>query len=148
MVEMQASPDSDSPRSLSSSVARLRSSFPLFARFLTQQVVGPEARRLRLFSWPAVAAVLLLIQAVLAVTVPKSGTLTAYSVITFFLVLVLAAGIATLNGLHNREAIRLFWSFLATAFVAWSLNAWSTICLLYTSPSPRDLSTSRMPSSA
>ena len=25
---------------------------------------------------------------------------------------------------------------------------WSTICLLYTSPSPRDLSTSRMPSSA
>ena len=26
--------------------------------------------------------------------------------------------------------------------------AWDTICLLYTSPSPRDLSTSRMPSSA
>ena len=25
---------------------------------------------------------------------------------------------------------------------------WQTICLLYTSPSPRDLSTSRMPSSA
>ena len=25
---------------------------------------------------------------------------------------------------------------------------WSDICLLYTSPSPRDLSTSRMPSSA
>ena len=25
---------------------------------------------------------------------------------------------------------------------------WDTICLLYTSPSPRDLSTSRMPSSA
>ena len=27
-------------------------------------------------------------------------------------------------------------------------RAWGTICLLYTSPSPRDLSTSRMPSSA
>ena len=27
-------------------------------------------------------------------------------------------------------------------------NGWVTICLLYTSPSPRDLSTSRMPSSA
>ena len=25
---------------------------------------------------------------------------------------------------------------------------WHTVCLLYTSPSPRDLSTSRMPSSA
>ena len=27
-------------------------------------------------------------------------------------------------------------------------GTWYTICLLYTSPSPRDLSTSRMPSSA
>jgi len=27
-------------------------------------------------------------------------------------------------------------------------RAWANICLLYTSPSPRDLSTSRMPSSA
>ena len=29
-----------------------------------------------------------------------------------------------------------------------SLDAWIADCLLYTSPSPRDLSTSRMPSSA
>ena len=29
-----------------------------------------------------------------------------------------------------------------------SLMTMSTVCLLYTSPSPRDLSTSRMPSSA
>ena len=28
------------------------------------------------------------------------------------------------------------------------LKLWNNICLLYTSPSPRDLSTSRMPSSA
>ena len=37
-------------------------------------------------------------------------------------------------------------------FSAWikrtTVDAWSIICLLYTSPSPRDLSTSRMPSSA
>ena len=32
--------------------------------------------------------------------------------------------------------------------VAASLDGWLTTCLLYTSPSPRDLSTSRMPSSA
>ena len=30
----------------------------------------------------------------------------------------------------------------------WSAEAWGMDCLLYTSPSPRDLSTSRMPSSA
>ena len=29
-----------------------------------------------------------------------------------------------------------------------NLDPWQTTCLLYTSPSPRDLSTSRMPSSA
>ena len=29
-----------------------------------------------------------------------------------------------------------------------SVSVWASICLLYTSPSPRDLSTSRMPSSA
>ena len=33
-------------------------------------------------------------------------------------------------------------------YIAISANAESIICLLYTSPSPRDLSTSRMPSSA
>ena len=30
----------------------------------------------------------------------------------------------------------------------WAPNTWEWVCLLYTSPSPRDLSTSRMPSSA
>ena len=32
--------------------------------------------------------------------------------------------------------------------IAWTLEAALRACLLYTSPSPRDLSTSRMPSSA
>ena len=35
-----------------------------------------------------------------------------------------------------------------TAFIGPSGCGKSTLCLLYTSPSPRDLSTSRMPSSA
>ena len=36
--------------------------------------------------------------------------------------------------------------FLVCLLVVWGITSWS--CLLYTSPSPRDLSTSRMPSSA
>ena len=40
----------------------------------------------------------------------------------------------------------LFWAFLVGLIVALWFE--SVICLLYTSPSPRDLSTSRMPSSA
>ena len=37
---------------------------------------------------------------------------------------------------------------VAKAVAAWNLQAQVEACLLYTSPSPRDLSTSRMPSSA
>jgi PAS domain S-box-containing protein len=94
---------------------------------MMRQVVAPDARRFRFFSWPAVAVVLLLIQAALSVTIPKRGALTAYGLITYFLVLVLAAAIAALNAVHNRKAIRLFWSFLAMAFGVWSLNVWSWI---------------------
>ncbi len=40
--------------------------------------------------------------------------------------------------------------FLMFAIPAWAYYVWHSVstCLLYTSPSPRDLSTSRMPSSA
>ena len=85
----------------------------------------PTTRTLRLLWWPAVAVVLLLIHAALSVIVRQSGTLTAYTLITYFLVLVLAAGIATLNAVQSSEAIRLFWSFLAMAFGTWSLSTCS-----------------------
>ena len=45
-----------------------------------------------------------------------------------------------LSGLENQTAI-LISGFLKNI-------GWNVSCLLYTSPSPRDLSTSRMPSSA
>mgnify|MGYP003313058317 CR=1 FL=1 len=40
------------------------------------------------------------------------------------------------------------WPGLKFTFISGSYNSRSVACLLYTSPSPRDLSTSRMPSSA
>jgi PAS domain S-box-containing protein len=83
--------------------------------------------RLRLYSWPTVAVALLLIQAVLSVTIRQSVALTAYTLIIYFLVLVLAAGLATLNAVQSSEAIRLFWSFLAMAFGVWSLSACSWV---------------------
>ena len=43
---------------------------------------------------------------------------------------------------HGSEAQRMMWLPKMTT------GEWSGTCLLYTSPSPRDLSTSRMPSSA
>jgi PAS domain S-box-containing protein len=84
-------------------------------------------RRAHFSSWPAVAAVILPIQAALSVSVRKGGTLSKYGMIAYFLVIILAAGIATLNAVQNREAIRIFWSFLATALAVWSVSAWSWI---------------------
>jgi PAS domain S-box-containing protein len=85
----------------------------------------PATRSVRLLSWPTVALVLLLIHAALSVTIRQSRIVTAYGLTTYFLVLVLAAGIAALNAVQSRKAIRLFWSFLAMALVIWSLNAFS-----------------------
>ena len=48
-----------------------------------------------------------------------------------------------LHLLHGFNAHSLWWSHIAPAFMEKYC-----VCLLYTSPSPRDLSTSRMPSSA
>jgi signal transduction histidine kinase len=87
----------------------------------------PATRTLRILWWPAVAAVFLLIQGLLSVTLRQGRALTAYALITYFLVLVFAAGIATLNAVQSSEAIRLFWSFLALAFGAWSLGPFSWI---------------------
>lgn len=86
-------------------------------------------RTFRLFprSWTAVALALLVIQTALSVIVRNGSIPTAYSMITYFVVLVLAAGIATLNAAQNRQSIRLFWSFLAMAFGVWSLSACSWI---------------------
>ena len=64
--------------------------------------------------------------------------------------------IKTIEGdLHPRDArfviiASRFNEFVVNALIKGSLDCLSRhgVCLLYTSPSPRDLSTSRMPSSA
>ncbi len=83
----------------------------------------PSMRRFRLISWPAFLVVLLLVQAALSLSLPRGRPLTAYSKTIYGLALVIAAGISTLNAVRSRKAIRLFWSFLAAAFGAWSLNS-------------------------
>ena len=57
----------------------------------------------------------------------------------------IALGIRDQGGCRTLFSVNFFIRF------AWKRNlktAWYSFCLLYTSPSPRDLSTSRMPSSA
>jgi PAS domain S-box-containing protein len=46
-----------------------------------------------------------------------------YSKTIYGLALVMAAGMSTLNAVRSRKSIRLFWSFLAAALGAWSINS-------------------------
>src|SRR5580700_3159612 len=54
-------------------------------------------------SWPTATATILGVQLVL---------------------LLLAAGIASVNAVRSRRAIRLFWAFLAAGLGLWALNLW------------------------
>ena len=56
-----------------------------------------------LYSWPTATATILGVQLVL---------------------LLLAAGIASVNAVRSRRAIRLFWAFLAAGLGLWALNLW------------------------
>ena len=64
------------------------------------------------------------------------------------------AGVQYVSGPNTLFALSLFNGVLTfsdvalQSFLTTNFNALVNVCLLYTSPSPRDLSTSRMPSSA
>ncbi len=47
--------------------------------------------------------------------------LDAYCETSYFLLLLLASGVALRNAVRNRQTIRLFWSFLSVSFALWSL---------------------------
>jgi PAS domain S-box-containing protein len=77
--------------------------------------------RFQQYSWAAVAVGLLIIQAVLSIILKQGRSLDAYCEISYFVLLMLACGIAALNAVQNRQTIRLFWSFLAVSFGLWAL---------------------------
>jgi len=77
--------------------------------------------RFRLYSWPTLTGTLLIIQAVLSITLRRGRPLDAYCEISYFVLLLLACGVAVFNATKSRQTIRLFWSFLAAAFGLWAL---------------------------
>ena len=66
--------------------------------------------------------------------------------LTLLIILISLMGIRYVHG--NENAVERGYKVLTELPVLTSDFNQSTFCLLYTSPSPRDLSTSRMPSSA
>ena len=77
--------------------------------------------RLRLYPWPTVTVALLITQVVLSITLKQGPALDGYCEVSYFALLVLACGVAAVNASQNKQTIRLFWSFLATAFGLWAL---------------------------
>ena len=89
--------------------------------------------RSALFSWPAVAAVLLIAQATVSLVLRHGPALVAYCDISYLVLLLLASGVALRNAVQSRHAIRLFWSFLSAAFGTWALvpGSWFNSVVLH-----------------
>lgn len=82
------------------------------------------------YAWPVLAVTLLAIQAGFLFFVKPGASLSVYSNavdILYFLLLLLATGIVTLNAVRSGQSVRLFWSFLALSCSLWALNAWGWV---------------------
>jgi PAS domain S-box-containing protein len=78
--------------------------------------------KLRFASWPTALIGIVVIKAVLSLAVKPGSFLLSYSGISYFLLLLLATGFATRNGIRQTFGSRPFWVFLAIAYGLWALN--------------------------
>jgi PAS domain S-box-containing protein len=81
-------------------------------------------------AWPILAVVLLPIQAGLLLVVNPGASLSVYSNvihIVYFLLLLLATGIVTLNAIRSGQTIRLFWLFFGLGCGLQAVNAWTWV---------------------
>jgi len=92
-------------------------------------------RRLgRRFSWwLGVGAALLTAQAAVSLTLRQGPALVAYCEISYFILLILASGVALTNAVQSRQSTRLFWSFLSAALGMWALvpGSWFNSVVLH-----------------
>jgi PAS domain S-box-containing protein len=79
----------------------------------------------RLYSWSTLVFALLAIQAALSLTLKQGPALVGYCEISYLLLLLFASSVAIRNAVQSKQTIRLFWSFLASAFAVWALVPFS-----------------------
>lgn len=76
----------------------------------------------QLLSWPAALIGILAIKAALSLAVKPGSFVLSYSGVSYFLLLMLATGLAIRNGIKNTLGSRIFWVFLAIGYGLWSLH--------------------------
>jgi hypothetical protein len=88
-------------------------------RFSSSLAVG-----LRSSPWPAVLIGIVVLKAFLSLDLKPGSWVAAYSGISYFLLLLLAASLAIRNAVQNTLGTRPFWVFLAIADGLWALDQW------------------------
>ena len=102
----------------------------LIGGFMVRGLLGIMGKRfpsnlgikLKFASWPTALVGIVVIKAVLSFAVKPGSFLLSYSGISYFLLLLLATGFATRNGIRQTVGSRPFWVFLAIAYGLWALN--------------------------
>jgi two-component system cell cycle sensor histidine kinase/response regulator CckA len=80
--------------------------------------------RFTLVSWPAAATAVLVAQAIGSFGMQPGTFLSAYTMITYFLLLMLAVFVASGNALRGTLGQRPFWVLLAAGYGLWALDQW------------------------
>src|SRR5215471_5967937 len=84
---------------------------------------GPE-RKARIAFWPTTLLAIVVIKAGLALALKPDSLVLSYSGIPYFLLLLLATGLAIRNAIENTLGSRPFWVFLAIGTGLWALDQW------------------------
>jgi PAS domain S-box-containing protein len=80
--------------------------------------------RLRSLSWPIALFAVLVVRAAVSYAANPGSTILSYGSISYFLLLLLAAGFAIRNGIQNTLGSRPFWVLLALGYSLWVLDQW------------------------
>ncbi len=75
-------------------------------------------------AWVLLAVVVVLAHAVLTLTLGQGDKLTAYSNVSLFLIILIAAGVSGSNAIRGFRGYRPFWILFSLSMATWALDQW------------------------
>lgn len=78
----------------------------------------------KLSPWPTILVGLVILRAVASLAVGPDSAILNYNGIPYFVLLMLATGLALRNAVQNTQGNRPFWVFLAVGYGLWALDQW------------------------